>query len=57
MENKIEKLLTVKEVADWLGLKIDTVRNYCRGGELKFIKFGSNYRFRKEDVEAFLEKR
>ena len=50
-----EKLLTAEDVSQYLGVNIETVWRYCREGSLKFFKFNRFYRFKKEDVENFIE--
>lgn len=50
-----EKLLKAKEVCKFLGVTEDTVWKYCREGKLKSVKMGRLRRFKKEDVESFIE--
>lgn len=56
-----ERLLTAREVADHLGLSPETVLRYVRRGELPAIRLPGTakgrLRFRREDVEAWLEER
>lgn len=50
-----DRLLTTRQVADYLGFSPETVLRY-RTGELAGIRLGSNVlRFRESEVEAFLE--
>ena len=46
-----------QEIADLLGLKVDTIREYIRKKQLPAYKFGRDYRVKKEDYEEFLKKR
>jgi len=46
-----------QEIADMLGLKVDTIREYIRKKELPAYRFGRDYRVRKEDYEEWLKKR
>jgi excisionase family DNA binding protein len=48
---------TLQQIANELGLHIETIRAYVRDGELVAYKFGRDYRVKREDYEAFLEKR
>lgn len=48
-------LLTRDEVADLLRLSPRTVAEYVRRGELRGRLIGRRWRFRHEDVDAFLE--
>jgi excisionase family DNA binding protein len=51
------RLLTVAQTADYLQVSIDTVRRWCRNGELRCIALGdrAGYRIRQEDIDKFLE--
>ncbi len=46
-----------QEIADLLGLKVDTIREYIRKKELIAYRFGRDYRVKKEDYEKFLQER
>lgn len=51
------RLLTTRQVADYLGLSPETVLRRYRRGELVGVRLASNVlRFREEDVEAWLER-
>lgn len=51
-----DRLLTTRQVADYLGFSPETVLRRYRAGELAGIRLGSNVlRFRESEVEAFLE--
>ena len=53
-----DRLLTAREVADWLGLSTETVLRRWRAGELPGFRLGSNVlRFRESELEAWLEER
>ena len=50
-----DRLLTTREVADFLGLSCETVLRRYRAGELPGIRLGSNVlRFRESELEAWL---
>lgn len=51
----MEKLLTVEEVSETLGLTKNTLWSYVRKGLLKSVKFGGRYRFEMSDVEEFIK--
>jgi len=57
-EKEEKKYLTVKEVAEILGVTPLTVRNWDKSGKLKAIRHPiNNYRIYKlEDIENFLKK-
>jgi excisionase family DNA binding protein len=54
----LEKLLTPKQVAEWLGVSpawvLDHASGRCRP-YLPSVKLGKAVRFRREDVEQFIQ--
>ena len=52
-----KEFYTVREIADLLGVTVDTIQGYIRRKELIAYRVGDSYRIRKEDLEAFLAKR
>ncbi len=50
-----EKLLTVPEAAEFLGMAPNTIYIWGREGKLPALKIGSAVRFRRSDLEAFLD--
>ncbi|WP_030669860.1 helix-turn-helix domain-containing protein [Streptomyces rimosus] len=48
-----DRLYSVEQVADRLGLHVRTVRNYVRDGRLAAVRIGKQYRIAHEDLEAF----
>ena len=53
----MEKLLSVKEAAEYLGLKENTVREWLRSGALKGIKIGKSWRIKISDLEALIDEK
>lgn len=51
----MEKLLTLEEVADYLRLSNDTVYRMANTGTIPASKVGNQWRFRRGDVDAWLE--
>jgi excisionase family DNA binding protein len=49
-------LLTVKQVAERLGVHPDTVRDLALRGEIRFVRVGRQIRFRELWVEEFIER-
>jgi excisionase family DNA binding protein len=47
-----QRLYSVEQVADRLGLHVRTVRNYVRDGRLRAVRIGKQYRIAHEDLEA-----
>ena len=52
-----EDFLTVEEIAKKLRVKVYTVRDWIRKGELIAYKVGRDYRIKKDDYEKFLQER
>jgi len=62
LQNKItgiEKLLTPEQVAEILGLKVETLCHWRhkKRYNLNFVKVGRCGRYRRSDVEKFIETR
>jgi len=53
-ETPAEEVLTVPEVARWLGLGDNSIRNRARSGALPARRVGASWRFAREHVEAAL---
>ncbi|MBN2324804.1 MAG: helix-turn-helix domain-containing protein [Spirochaetes bacterium] len=50
-----ERLLTVDEAAEYLGIKVKTIYNWTSKRKIRFLKCGSLVKFRLSDLEAFLD--
>lgn len=48
-----DRLYSVEQVAERLGLHVRTVRNYVRDGRLNAVRIGKQYRISQSDLEAF----
>lgn len=58
MTASADRLLTTREVAEWLGLSPETVLRRWRAGELPGHRIASNVlRFNEADIVAWLEER
>lgn len=55
----ISKMLTTEQAAEYLGLKPSTLTNWRSTGRypIPFVKVGGNTRYRKADLDKFLEQR
>lgn len=51
-----ERLLTTKEVAEFLNVQERTVTRYIRNGEIASIKIGGQHRISKQAVEDFIDR-
>ncbi len=54
MEEK-EQLMTKQEVAEYLQVSTRTVDRLVKAGELAVHKVRTNVRFRREDIEKYLD--
>lgn len=54
MNNKVDKLLTIEEVAKILRVSSRTIIRYIKSGKLKASKIGG-WRIKESDVNLFLE--
>ena len=52
----MEKLLSIEEVAEILGLEYKSIYRLIRGGKLPAARIGRVYRVNMADLEAFLER-
>lgn len=50
-------LMTINEIVDYLQVKIRTIYNLIRKGELPAVKIGKEWRFYREDVEKYLKEK
>ena len=51
----MDTLITLDEVATYLRLSKDTVYRMAQSGKIPASKVGTQWRFRRSDVEAWLE--
>lgn len=57
MPGESDKFLTVEDAAKELKVDTQTIRKWIRDGELPAISVGRQYRIKREDFDAFIEKR
>jgi len=55
--NLTERMLKTKEVAEILGFSRQTITKMAREGILPAYRIGGDWRFRKEEVDRWLESR
>jgi len=53
--DKLEKLMTLEEVAEYLRLSIHTIYKMAQKGRIPALKAGKKWRFRKEDIDRWLK--
>ena len=51
----MEKLLSTEEIAEGLGVQVDTVQRWLSSGKLKGTKIGRLWRVREEDLDKFIK--
>jgi len=52
----IPSLLSVEDLADYLGLKKQTIYNWLNQGKISGIKIGKVWRFEKKEIDNWLKK-
>jgi excisionase family DNA binding protein len=57
MSSNERDYLTVKQIADNLGVSVQAVRNWINNRELEAIDLGRGYRIHKDEYQRFLEVR
>lgn len=50
-----DRLMTAAETALYLGYSEGTVRNKASAGEIPFVKLGAALRFRRTEIDAWIE--
>ena len=53
----MKTLLTAQEAADYLRVKVSTIRKWTHFGYIPKIKFGGAVRFDLDELDAWMEKR
>jgi excisionase family DNA binding protein len=48
-------IMTTREVAEYLRTSVETIKRMARRGALPAAKLGRNWRFRKADIDDWLE--
>ncbi len=51
---KIKEIMTVKEVAEFLGVHPMTIYKYVRQGKIPGFKIGADWRFNKMSIEKWM---
>lgn len=54
--NSMPEFIDVKQLAQLLGISIPTVYRIKDSGDITFHQIGANIRFRKKDIEEYLNK-
>jgi long-chain acyl-CoA synthetase len=51
----IDKLNSAQQVADLMGIKVDTLYRYARSGQIRGMKIGKAWKFSEGDIRDFLQ--
>ena len=54
-KTRFSSLLGVEELAEYLGLKKQTIYNWLNEGKIAGFKIGKVWRFKKEDIDNWLK--
>lgn len=49
-ESNLKEIMTVKQVADFMGFDISVIYAKCSKGDMPYFKVGKQYRFKKVDI-------
>ena len=49
------KVMTIKQVADYLGVHTSTVYRYAQQGNIPAFKIGSDWRFSRKHIDAWID--
>jgi excisionase family DNA binding protein len=52
-----KQYFTVEDIAEQLGVSVDTVRNWIKQGKLEAYRVGRDYRISREQFDKFMEER
>lgn len=52
----VSSVMTVKEVADYLKMKVVTIYKHAQEGKIPAFKVGSTWRFKKETIDKWIER-
>jgi excisionase family DNA binding protein len=52
--NRRRRLLRLREVAEYLGLSLDTVHRMCRDGRLPYVRIGRRIRIEPEELARWV---
>ena len=55
-ETKEEQFMNAREVTEFLKISSSQIYAACANNDIKFVKFGKSYRFKKGDVLEWVEK-
>lgn len=53
--DKLEKLMTLEEVSEFLRLSVHPIYKIAQKGKIPALKVGKKWRFRKEDIDKWLK--
>ena len=52
---KQKKVMTIKEVADYLGVHTSTIYKYAQSGTIPAFKIGSDWRFSQKHIDSWID--
>ena len=52
-----ERLMTMKDVAEYLQIKERTIYGWVQNGQIPGFKLGNSWRFKREDIDLWIEER
>ena len=55
MSNVPDKLSSLEEIAEHLGVSKDTIRNWIKKGVIPYRRIGKQYKFKISEVDAWVD--
>jgi excisionase family DNA binding protein len=52
---KVKDIMTLKEVAEYLGVHRSTVYKYAQDGSIPSFKIGADWRFSRKHIDSWIE--
>lgn len=52
---EVEKWVNLEDIADYLSVSTDTVRNWIKSGKIPYYRAGKRYKFRISEVDEWLK--
>ena len=55
-QNGSSRVMTVKEVSDYLRIPLSTIYDLTKRGKIKAVKFGKHWRYLESDIQRYFER-
>lgn len=55
MDQIMERWVSLEDIANYVGLSKDTIRNYIKKDQIPFHRVGKQYKFRISEIDAWIK--